>query len=112
MITIKINANLDNLVAKSPQLKAKAVKYVADELLSKCSNYIPFDTGTMHDSGISHSVTEQGKLIWKTPYVRNQWLSGRANGLRGKQWALRAWNDYKNLILTNAQKIANGEVTL
>lgn len=109
MITIKLNANLDNLKAKSSQLKAKAVTYVSNELLKKCDIYIPFDTGMMRDSGISHSVAEQGKLVWKTPYVKKQWLNGRANGLRGKQWALRAWADYRTLILKNAQKMANGE---
>ncbi|MDE6005490.1 MAG: minor capsid protein [Oscillospiraceae bacterium] len=109
MMTIKINAKLDKLKAKSPELKAKAVTYISNELLKKCDAYIPFDTGMMRDSGISHSVTEQGKLVWKTPYVKKQWLYGKSNGLRGKQWALRAWNDYRKLILKNAQKIANGE---
>ena len=108
-IKVKINANLNNLKAKSTQLKTKAVTYVADELLDKCSKYIPFDTGMMRDSGVSHSVTEQGKLVWKTPYVKKQWLYGKSKGLRGKQWALRAWADYRTLILKNAQKIANGE---
>ena len=108
-IKVKINANLDNLKAKSPELKARAVTYVANQLLDKSEIYIPIDTGMMRDSGISHSVTEQGKLVWQTPYVRYQWLNGRANGLKGRKWALHAWADYRTLILKNAQKMANGE---
>ena len=108
-IKVKINANLDNLKAKSSELKARAVTYVTNQLLDKSEIYIPVDTGVMRDSGALHSVTEQRKLVWQTPYVRYQWLNGRANDLRGKQWALRAWADYRTLILKNAQKMANGE---
>lgn len=108
MINVNVNAKLDKIKSKSPKLKKNAVTYVANELLRKSEPYIPFDTGMLRDSGISHSVPEQGKLIWKTPYAKAQWLYGKSKGLRGKQWALRAWADHGKLIIKNTKRIAAG----
>ena len=47
--------------------------------------------------------------MWKTPYAAKQGYNGRANGLRGKKWALRAWADYGKLILKSAKQIAGGK---
>lgn len=110
MTKIKVNTKLDGLKAKSPELKKAAVRYTADELLKKCDVYIPHDTGMMRDSGIAHSVPEEGRLIWKTPYVKYQWQHGKSKGLRGRQWALRAWADHGRLIVKNAGKVAKGKV--
>lgn len=108
---ITIKKNLENLQGRPAQVQKKVIQFVANELLRKCDKYIPFDTGMMRDSGISHSVPEYGLLVWATPYVRTQWLYGKSKGLRGKEWALRAWADSKHEIVTNAQRIANGETT-
>lgn len=107
---IKIKSNFSGIKAKSPELCQKTVNYVASELLRKSDPYVPFDTGMLRDSGISHSVPAQGKLIWRTPYAKNQWHNGRSNGLRGRKWALRAWADYKKIILANANQILSGKV--
>ena len=109
---IKIKSNFSNIKAKSPELRQKTVNYVASELLRKSDPYVPFDTGMLRDSGISHSVPAQGKLIWRTPYAKNQWHNGSSNGLRGRKWALRAWADYKKIILANANQILSGKVQI
>ena len=109
MITVHVTSKLSRIRAKSPQLKQRTVEFVSNELLKKCDPYVPFDTGMLRDSGVSHSVPKQGRLVWKTPYANQQWRYGKSKGLRGKKWALRAWADNKKMILKSARKIANGK---
>lgn len=109
---IRIKSGFSHIKAKSPELRQKTVNYVASELLRKSDPYVPFDTGMLRDSGISHSVPVQGKLIWRTPYAQNQWHNGKARGLRGRKWALRAWADNKKIILADANKIISGKAKI
>lgn len=110
IIKVKINFNTKKLHAKSEALKKNAVTFVGNELLRKCDPYVPFDTGMLRDSGVSHSKPEDGYLMWKTPYAIKQWRYGKSRGLRGKKWALRAWADHGKIILKNARNIASGKV--
>lgn len=110
ILKVKLNFNPKQLHAKSEAYCKQAVTFVGNELLRKCDPYVPFDTGMLRDSGISHSKPEEGYLLWKTPYARVQWYSGRARGLRGKQWALRAWADHGKMILRSAKQIAKSGV--
>ena len=107
IINVNIRFNSKSLHAKSEDLKKQAVTFVGNELLKKCDPYVPFDTGALRDSGNAHSKPEEGYL--KTPYAAKQWHNGRANGLRGKKWALRAWADHGKLILKSAKQIAGGK---
>ena len=108
IIKVKMNFNTKKLKAKSETLKKNAVTFVGNELLRKCDPYVPFDTGMLRDSGISHSKPEDGYLLWKTPYAAVQWYAGVSRGLRGKKLALRAWADHGKLILKNARILAKG----
>ncbi len=110
ILKVKINFNTKQLHAKSAALKQQAQEFVGNELLRKCDPYVPFDTGMLRDSGISHSKPAEGYLLWKTPYAAVQWHAGVSRGLRGKKWALRAWADHGKLILKNARSIAKGKV--
>ena len=108
IIKVGIHFNTKQLHAKSAVLKQQAQEFVGNELLRKCDPYVPFDTGMLRDSGISHSKPEEGSLLWKTPYAAVQWYAGVSRGLRGKKWALRAWADHGKLILKNARILAKG----
>lgn len=110
IIKVKMNFNTKKLKSKSETLKKNAVTFVGNELLRKCDPYVPFDTGMLRDSGVSHSKPEDGYLMWKTPYAIKQWRYGKSKGLRGKKWALRAWADHGKIILKNARNIASGKV--
>jgi len=110
MMQIKVRMDLTGVQAKSPEIQKKTVSYISNQLLRKSSPYVPHDLGNLEGSGIAHSVPEQGRLIWKTPYAHWQWVHGRANGLRGRKWAIRAWKDNKKIILSNAKYIAVGRV--
>lgn len=110
IIKVKMNFNTKKLKAKFETLKKNAVTFVGNELLRKCDPYVPFDTGMLRDSGVSHSKPEDGYLMWKTPYAIKQWRYGKSRGLRGKKWALRAWADHGKIILKNARNIASGKV--
>ena len=109
IIKVKMDFNTKKLHAKSETLKKNAVTFVGNELLRKCDPYVPFDTGMLRDSGVSHSKPEDGYLMWKTPYAIKQWRYGKSRGLRGKKWALRAWADHGKMILKSARIIARGK---
>lgn len=110
ILKVKINFNTKKLHAKSDALKKQAVTFVGNELLRKCDPYVPFDTGMLRDSGVSHSKPAQGYLMWKTPYASKQWYEGHAKGLRGRKWVLRAWADHGKMILKSARLIARNGV--
>ena len=110
ILKVKINFNPKQLHAKSDALKKQAVTFVGNELLRKCDPYVPFDTGMLRDSGVSHSKPAQGYLMWKTPYAVKQWRYGKSKGLRGRKWALRAWADHGKMILKSARIIARNGV--
>lgn len=109
IIQVRIQFSTKQLHAKSAELKQQAQTFVGNELLKKCDPYVPFDTGALRDSGNAHSKPEEGYLMWKTPYAAKQWYNGRANGQRGRKWALRAWADHGKLILKSAKQIAGGK---
>lgn len=109
IIKVKMNFNTKQLKSKSDTLKKRAVTFVGNELLRKCDPYVPFDTGMLRDSGVSHSKPEDGYLMWETPYAAIQWHHGKSKGLRGKKWALRAWADHGKMILKSARIIARGK---
>lgn len=45
-------------------------KHVAQQVLTLSDEYIPFDEGTLKDSGRIENGTD---VVWNTPYARYQW---------------------------------------
>ena len=84
IIKVGIHFNTKQLHAKSAALKQQAQEFVGNELLRKCDPYVPFDTGMLRDSGISHSKPEEGYLLWKHPMRRCSGMPAYPVGCVGK----------------------------
>lgn len=48
-------------------------KMIDSEVLRLCDPLVPFDTGALLDSGISHTKIGSGEVIYQTPYARRQY---------------------------------------
>ena len=75
--------------------------------------YVPFDTGTLKNSVNLASKSDEGLLVYNTPYARKQYylhaegtdLRGET-GLRGSYWGQRAIADYgEHLALYGARAV-------
>lgn len=69
--------------------KGRVQQYIDSEVLRLCDPYIPFDIGTLRDSGITNTVIGSGEVKWRTPYAR-RWYYMPANfegaPMRGNYW--------------------------
>lgn len=63
---------------------------LANEILNDCNQYCKMDTGMLIASSYQHSLLDEGKLIWQTPYARRQYWEIRTaitdNGNPGASW--------------------------
>ena len=79
--------------------------------------YVPFDTGTLKNSVNQSSDFKGGKLVYNTPYARQQYyLHTQGQGLhgehhlRGSYWGQRAIADHKDELIQFAKNAARKEL--
>ena len=93
--------------------KGEVQKYIDSEVLRLCDPYIPFDVGTLRDSGIENTVIGSGEVKWRTPYARRwYYMPARFQGApqRGNYWFERMKRDGgKEQILAGAKKMAGAK---
>lgn len=91
-------------------------KYIDKEVLRLSDKYIPFRTGVLKNSGTLNTVIGSGKVVYYTPYARQQYYSNRgrgvqgtsSGGLRGRLWFERMKAAHKDQILSGAARISGG----
>lgn len=88
-------------------------QFIDSECLRLCEHLIPFDQGTLIDSGQINTVTGSGQVKYRTPYAR-RWYYMPANFQgapdRGNYWFERMkQNGGKDTILAGAKKLAGGQ---
>lgn len=85
-------------------------KFVDNEVLKRCTPYIPWDTGTLNRSGQLHTAIGSGKVVYNTPYARRWYYEpAKFQGAprRGNYWFDRMLNEGgRDAILRGAAKIA------
>ena len=95
----------------------KAQYALAQEAAKLIDSYVPFDTGTLKNSVNQASDFKGGKLVYDTPYARQQYylhtqgqgLHGE-NHLRGSYWGQRAIADHKDELIQFAKNAARKEL--
>jgi len=75
------------LLRRSIGKNGKAALFLATEIKRISGPYVPYLNGYLENT----AVATPGKVTYGQPYARKQWFNGRSNGLRGKQWCIRAW---------------------
>ena len=74
---VKINISKNAVTAKVTGAFQSALPQLSEEILNDCNQYCKEDTGTLIASSLVHSMPQEGKLIWQTPYARRQYWAIR-----------------------------------
>ena len=93
--------------------KGPVQKFIDSEVLRLCDPLVPFDQGTLVQSGTINTVIGSGQVKYRTPYAR-RWYYMPANfqeaPRRGNYWFERMKNEGgKDQILNGARKLAGGK---
>ena len=70
---VMIHVDKHAVVARVETAFKKGLPLLSNEVLNDCNQYCKEDTGMLSASSIIHSVLEDGRLIWQTPYARRQY---------------------------------------
>ena len=110
-----VNLYSDAILGSHGLAKNGAVqKFIDSEVLRYCEPYVPFDQGTLIQSGIINTVVGSGEVKYRTPYAR-RWYYMPANfheaPRRGNYWFERAIHQEggKDKILDGARKLAGAK---
>lgn len=93
-------------------------EFVDSECLRLCEDKVPKRENILIESGHLNTVFGSGQIKYRTPYARRWYYmpanfnQGSGNGKstvgRGNYWFYRMVAEYKNQILSGAQKRVNG----
>lgn len=70
---LKTRIDPERVMMRVTEAEGKALAIVSGEILNDCNQYCKEDTGMLIASSLIHSVLEEGRLIWQTPYARRQY---------------------------------------
>lgn len=112
----EVKFNLDSCIKKlGLDEQGRVQKFVTDEILRKCDPYVPFDQGTLRDSGYIDGTD----VVWHTPYARRWFYANEGGGadqnihfqgapIRGAYWVDRMLQNGGLIEIENgARRIAN-----
>lgn len=107
-ITIQIDKHA--VEAKVKGAWKKGLPLLSQEILNDCNQYCKEDTGMLIASSMTHSVLNDGQLIWQTPYARRQYWEIRTahkdvNPKATWKWCEAAKSAYKGQWQIQAQKL-------
>ena len=72
-MAVKVFVDRGKIAVKINTLWKDNLATLSEEILNDTNQYCKEDTGTLIASSLVHSLPEQGKLIWQTPYARRQY---------------------------------------
>lgn len=113
-VTFTMKSTAELLKKRNLENGGLTQQYIDKEVLRLNDRYIPKRTGALINSGTLHTRIGSGKVIYETPYARQQYyhnagrgLQGTAGGgLRGRLWFERMKAAHRGEILENAAKIS------
>lgn len=93
------------LLKRKLQDNGPAQKFFSSEVARISDPYVPFRQGPL-----KNTVKVAAKSItYVQPYARRQWYENKGNGLRGKEWTLRAWADRGKEVVKSVANFAGGK---
>lgn len=111
----RVDVDVDGVLnARGLQASGEVQKFIDSEVLRLCDPLVPFDQGTLKQSGTINTVVGSGEVRYRTPYAR-RWYYMPANFQgapdRGNYWFDRMKNNGgKDQILNGAAKIAGAKI--
>lgn len=73
---VKININIPATMARFDPRYVRAQKFLDNEVLKDCSDYVPYRYGFLDSSGIRGTVIGSGKVVYNAPYARKCYYAG------------------------------------
>lgn len=83
---VKINISGDDVEAKVKSAWEKILYALSSEILGDCNEYCKEDTGALIASSNTHSLPQEGLLIWQTPYAKRQYWEIETSLKPGRTW--------------------------
>ena len=83
---VKIKINPNQCEAKVTNAWNKGLRKLTSEIRDDCNQYVKRDKGRLEGSSKEHSILEQGKIIWQTPYAKRQYWEIRTSLIPGRTW--------------------------
>ena len=108
----KLDSMLKILKKRNLEDGGKTQKEFTKEFAKQMDKYVPFDTGRMKDIDIEIGLDY---VKYFAPYSKKQYYTNEGkghknkNGLRGKFWDKRCWNDNGTEILNKVAKKTGGK---
>ena len=72
-MAVKIELNRGQVKAKINNAWKQSLFPLSSQILQDCNYFVKVDTHMLEASALTHSLLEQGELIWQTPYARRQY---------------------------------------
>lgn len=91
-----------------------AQKWLDNEVLKDCDEYVPFRTGNLRGSGIRGTVVGSGTIEYNAPYAKANYYALNRNFSKEKhpkaspQWFEKAKAVNKDKWINGAKKLAGG----
>lgn len=105
----KVTLNLDPtdkiLLKRSLNKNGRGQKFFTHEVRRLADPYVPMDTGTLKNT----AVESTDKITYVQPYAKRHWYANKGNGIRGKMWVLRMWQDRKKEIVKSVSNYCGGK---
>ena len=83
---MRMTINKAQLQAKIDTAWKKGLRMLAVEVRKDCNQYVKRDQGTLEHSSYTHSILEEGKIIWATPYAKRQYWEIKTSLTPGRTW--------------------------
>lgn len=81
---VKININIPKTVNRFSPKYQKAQKWMDNEVLKDCHDYVPWRTGKLAGSGISGTTIGSGKIVYNAPYAKSCYYAKNRNFSKDK----------------------------
>lgn len=105
---VKCRLRLDPIqkieLRRSLNRNGRAQQYLTHQIRTVADPYVPKDEGHLKNTAVETANT----ITYIQPYAKIQWYQNRGNGLRGKQWVLRAWADHGREIVKSVAAFVGG----
>ena len=103
---MKITINKAQLHAKVDTAWKKGLRNLTSEIRKDCNQYVKYDNGDLERSSMRHSILEQGKIVWDTPYAKRQYWEIKTSLTPGRtwKWCETAKQKYKDRWKRQAQR--------
>ena len=103
-IRIEVDSADKILLKRRLNKNGKGQQFFTHEVRRHCDAYVPMRTGMMKNT----AVEQTNKITYPQPYSRRQYYENKGNGLRGKHWDKRMWQNRGKEIVKSVAAYCGG----